>query len=194
MHISWDLNTQIDQLNCAFFVHYIECRHCMLKSKVMRNCTLLPGYLVYVPSFLYIAFYHVPPRCITNNYKKKGKKRRRRNEIKRRHWTIAYCKLTKMQYLWKRQRKDTKLRIIRDCVFSTAISGCATLTKEKINEGRLNSFELKCYHRLSKFYGKTNSQIKEIRNHTKRLMKYFKTRKLKCFGHLKRYYNLENIF
>lgn len=67
-----------------------------------------------------------------------------RKDIRRR-FSVDYGKLIKLQIVQKGQNNGTKLRIITECDFPTAINRCETWTIEKIDEDRIHSFEMKCY-------------------------------------------------
>ena len=70
-------------------------------------------------------------------------------EIKRRT-AIATSKLKNLDKLWKGQDTQTKLKIIRTCVFPVAIYGCEGWAISKQDEKKLNAFEMKCYRKMLK--------------------------------------------
>ena len=69
------------------------------------------------------------------------------NEIKRRT-SMAAGQLKKMEKIWKGQDKQTKLKIVRACIFPTAIYGCEGWTLTTADEKKINAFETKCYRRM----------------------------------------------
>ena len=69
------------------------------------------------------------------------------NEIKRRA-VMATRPLKKMEKIWKGQDKQTKLKIVRACIFLTAINGCEGWTLTTADEKKINAFETKCYRRI----------------------------------------------
>ena len=54
----------------------------------------------------------------------------------------------KMEKIWKGQDKQTKLKIVRACIFPTAIYGCEGWTLTTADEKKINAFETKCYRRI----------------------------------------------
>ena len=69
------------------------------------------------------------------------------NEIKRRT-AMAVGQLKKMEKIWKGQDKQTKLKIVRACIFPTDIDGCEGWTLTTADEKKINAFEAKCYRRI----------------------------------------------
>ena len=61
------------------------------------------------------------------------------NEIKRRT-AMAAGQLNKMEIIWKGQDKQTKLKIVRACIFPTAIYGCEGWTLTTADEKKINFF------------------------------------------------------
>ena len=62
---------------------------------------------------------------------------------------MAAGQLKKMEKkIWKRQDKQTKLKIVRACIFPTAIYGCEGWTLTTADEKKINAFETKCYRRI----------------------------------------------
>ena len=68
------------------------------------------------------------------------------NEIKRRT-AMAAGQLNKMVKIWKGQDKQTKLKIVRTCIFPTAIM-CEGWTLTTADDKKINAFETKCYRRI----------------------------------------------
>ena len=53
-----------------------------------------------------------------------------------------------MEKIWKGQDKQTTLKIVRACIFPTAIYGCEGWTLTTADEKKINAFETKCYKRI----------------------------------------------
>ena len=107
---------------------------------------------------------------------------------------MASNKLSQMKNLWKGEDKQTKIRILRACIFPTATYGCETWTIKKAVTKALNTFEIKCYRRMlriSWMEHRTNQSILEELNIGERWLEIFaRKQKLKYFGHLKRHNGL----
>ena len=56
--------------------------------------------------------------------------------------------LRKWKKIWKGQDKQTKVKIVRACIFPTAIYGCEGWTLTTADEKKINAFETKCYRRM----------------------------------------------
>ena len=116
------------------------------------------------------------------------------NEIKRRT-AMAAGQLKKMEKIWKGQDKQTKLKIVRACIFPTAIYGCEGWTLTTADEKKINAFETKCYRRMLKIpwieKRKNTEILKELKVGHDWLLNNIKARKLSYFGHLKRQDSLE---
>ena len=63
---------------------------------------------------------------------------------------MAAGQLKKMEKIWKGQDKQTKLKIVRACLFSTAIYGCEGWTLTTADEKKINASETKTYSRILK--------------------------------------------
>ena len=61
---------------------------------------------------------------------------------------MAAGQLKKMEKIWKGQDKQTKLKIVKACIFPTAIYGCEGWTLTTADEKKINAFETKCYWRI----------------------------------------------
>ena len=61
---------------------------------------------------------------------------------------MAAGQLKKMEKIWKGQDKQIKLKIVRACIFPTAIYGCEEWTLTTADEKIINAFETKCYRRI----------------------------------------------
>ena len=116
------------------------------------------------------------------------------NEIKRRA-AIAIARLKKLDNIWKGQDKQTKLNILRACIFPTAIYGCEGWTISKTDEKTITSFEMKCYRKMLRipWTAKRRNEdiLKELNIKAKWLLNSIKARKLSYFGHIKRHETLE---
>ena len=107
-------------------------------------------------------------------------------------------KIKKMKYLWKGQNLNTKVAIIRACIFPTAIYGCESwILTEKV-KGAINVFEMKCYRRVMSISWRehrTNQSIREQLGIEENWLLHFISKlKLKYFGHIKRHNCLEKTF
>ena len=116
----------------------------------------------------------------------------------RRRLALASNKLTKMLKIWKSENIRMKMKVLRTCIFPTATYGCETWTISKIDEKRINAFEMKCYRKILRIpwtAKETNNSVKEqLRIQELYLLNSIKKLKLKYFGHLKRHNTLERIF
>jgi len=66
----------------------------------------------------------------------------------RRRLAIATNKLMSMKLLWKGESAQTKLKILRACIFTVATYGCETWTMTKAVSKLIDSFEMRCYRRI----------------------------------------------
>ena len=103
--------------------------------------------------------------------------------------------LRKWKKIWKGQDKQTKLKIVRACIFPTAIYGCEGWTLTTADEKKINAFETKCYRRILRIpwiaKRKNTEILKELKVGWDWLLNNIKARKLSYFGHLKRHDSLE---
>ena len=76
---------------------------------------------------------------------------------------MATNKLTNMKFLWKGQEAQTKLRILRACIFPIATYGCEAGTLGKTNLKRINAFEMKCYRKILRISWTEHRMNKSIR-------------------------------
>ena len=60
----------------------------------------------------------------------------------RKRLAMTTNKLTKMKFLWKGQDAQTKLKILRACIFPIATYGCEPWMHGKTNLKRINEFEM----------------------------------------------------
>ena len=74
------------------------------------------------------------------------------NEIKRRT-AMAAGQLKKIEKIWKGQDKQTKLKIVRACIFPTAIYGCEGWTLTTADEKKINAFETNAIGGYSEYHG-----------------------------------------
>ena len=103
--------------------------------------------------------------------------------------------LRKWKKIWKGQDKQTKLKIVRACIFPTAIYRCEGWTLTTADEKKINAFETKCYRmilRIPWIEKRKNTEIlKELKVGQDWLLNNINARKLSYFGHLKRHDSLE---
>jgi hypothetical protein len=114
-------------------------------------------------------------------------------EIKRR---IAKAKgvMTGFNTIWKSKTISyaTKLKILKTCVFSTALYACETWTLKKTDAGKILAFEMYCYRRILHLNWKqkiTNIEVRKRLNIKEDLMQAIMKRKLGMFGHICRMKN-----
>ena len=116
----------------------------------------------------------------------------------RRRIAIASFKLNTMAPLWKSQSTELKWRTLKACIFPVAIYGCEAWTISKIDEKKINSFEMKCYRkilRISWTERKTNASVLEqLGLKAPQLLNLIKKQKLSYFGDIKRHNRLEKLF
>ena len=117
-------------------------------------------------------------------------------EVKRR-LAMALKKLQQMRSLWNGTNRNTKVRLLRTCIFPIATYGSETWTMNNSIEKYINAFELKCYRRILKISWtekRTNkSVLEELKISENWLLNNIKSRKLKYFGHIKRHDSIEKI-
>ena len=115
----------------------------------------------------------------------------------RRRLAIASNKLMSMKLLWKGESAQTKLKILRACVFTVATYGCETWTVTKTVSKLIDSFEMRCYRRILKVSWTEHRTNESIRNKLEVkenwLRSYVLRQKLKYFGHLKRHDGMGRI-
>ena len=113
----------------------------------------------------------------------------------RRRLAIALSNMKQLEYLWKNSKTETKLQVIRSCIFSTATYGCESWCLRKADLKRIDVFEMKCYRRALKISYTQHRRNDDIRRELKvkpqNLINIIKQRKLKYFGHIKRHETLE---
>ena len=87
------------------------------------------------------------------------------------------------------------MKIVRACIFPTAIYGCEGWTLTSADEKKINAFETKCYRRILRIpwieKKKPTEILKELKVGQDWLLNNIKARKLSYFGHLKRHDSLE---
>ena len=100
--------------------------------------------------------------------------------------------------IWKSESANLKLKILRACVFPSAIYGCESWTITKADEEKIRAFEIKCYRRILRIpwtIKETNANIlRRLGLKTPQLLNIIKKQKLKFFGHIKRHDTLEKLF
>ena len=109
--------------------------------------------------------------------------------------TIAKKKLTEFKRLWKGLKTQTKMRILRACIFPIAVYGCEAWTLHESDNKRLKAFEMYCYRSILNITWQqkiTNEEVRKRLNITSsHLLGHTIKQKLGYFGHLKRHYSLE---
>ena len=117
-------------------------------------------------------------------------------EVKRR-LAMALQKVQQMRSLWNGTNRNTKVRLLRTCIFPIATYGSETWTINNSTEKYINAFELKCYRKILKISWtekRTNkSVLEELKISENWLLNNIKSRKLKYFGHVKRHDSIEKI-
>ena len=95
-------------------------------------------------------------------------------------------------------RKETKLKLLRACIFPIAICGSVAWTVFQTAAKLITSFEMKCYRMVLKIPWtdmKTNKEILvQLHIIDKWLLKSFQQRKLKYFSYIKCHNSIENLF
>ena len=61
---------------------------------------------------------------------------------------MAVQALNNMQYLWKSDSKELKLKVLRTCIFQIATYGCERWVLRKLDIKRINASEMKCYRKI----------------------------------------------
>ena len=61
---------------------------------------------------------------------------------------MAVQALNNMQYMWKSDSKELKLKVLRTCIFQIATYGCERWVLRKLDIKRINAIEMKCYHNI----------------------------------------------
>ena len=85
------------------------------------------------------------------------------------------------------------MKIVRECIFPTAIYGCEGWTLTTADGKKINAFEMKCYRRILKipWIAKRKKKHRNPKRAKKVgqdwLLNNIKARKLSYFGHLKRH-------
>ena len=81
----------------------------------------------------------------------------------RKRLAMAMHKITKIKFLWKSQDAQTKLRMLRACIFSVATYCCEVWMLGKTNLKRINTFEMKCYRKILRISWTEHRANKSIR-------------------------------
>ena len=91
---------------------------------------------------------------------------------------MGLAALEGMKNLWQGQNKQTKLHLLRACVFPVATYACETWVLRKVDEKKISSFENKCYRKILKVpwtQRRTNEDIRtELSVETDWLLRYVK--------------------
>src|SRR5579871_1338982 len=102
-----------------------------------------------------------------------------------------------MKTLWQNTNIDTKLLLVRTCIFPIATYGCETWTLNKTVAKRITAFEMKCYRkilRISWIDKKPNKEIlQKVKVEEGWLLNTILVRKLKFFGNIKRHSGMERL-
>ena len=105
--------------------------------------------------------------------------------------------LMSMKSLWKGKSAQTKLKILRACIFTVATYGCETWTMTNAVSKLIDSFEMKCYRRILRVTWTEHQTNESIRNELEVkenwLKSYVLRQKLKYFGHLRRHDGMGRI-
>ena len=107
---------------------------------------------------------------------------------------MAAGQLKKVEKIRRGEDKQTKLKIVRACIFPTAIYGCEGWTLKTADGKKINAFDTKCYRRILRipWIAKNPTEVlKELKVGQDWLLNNIKARKLSYFGHLKRHDSLE---
>ena len=116
----------------------------------------------------------------------------------RRRLTMALTNIKRFEKLWKSVHVELKLKVIRTCIFPTAIYGCEAWTINKMEEKMINAFEMKCYRKILRIpwtAKETNSSVlQRIGVRPCNLLNKIKKQKLQYFGHIKRHDCMEKLF
>ena len=90
------------------------------------------------------------------------------------------------------------MKIVRECIFPTAIYGCEGWTLTTADEKKINAFERNAIGGYSEYHGsswiakrKNTEILRELKVGQEWLLNNIKARKLSYFGHLKRHDSLE---
>jgi len=100
-------------------------------------------------------------------------------------------------FIWKSKtiRYQTKLKILKTCIFSTALHACETWTMKKSDIKKLLAFEMYCHRRILNvnwMIRVTNVEIRRL-SVKENIMKLIIKRKLGLFGHICRMDNSRKI-
>jgi hypothetical protein len=82
---------------------------------------------------------------------------------------------------------QTKMGIIRTCVFSILLYACETWTLRKKDTSKLLAFEMRCYRRILRIRWEqkiTNKEVREKVESNKNIEQVIMERKLNFFGHV----------
>ena len=165
-----------------------ERKHLMLnvkKTKVMKTDKIMGSVNLTVNNEILetVNKYEYLGRTVTENDDEKIELRRR--------LAIATNKLMSMKLLWKGESAQTKLKILRACVFTAATYGCETWTITKAVSKLIDSFQMRCYRRILRVSWTEHRTNESIRNELEVkenwLRSYVLRQKLKYFEHLERH-------
>ena len=109
--------------------------------------------------------------------------------------------LTKLKTVWKDRKITSKHRIqmLRSIVTSTFLYTCETWTLTAELERRIQTFEMRCYRKISGISFRDRITNEDVRNRVRAaigphddLLSIVKTRKLRWYGHVTRATGLAN--
>ena len=99
--------------------------------------------------------------------------------------------------MWKAQNIRTKLRVVRSCIFPIATYGCESWSLRKMDEKKIQAFEMNTYRRILRVpwtARRTNESIRdELNVKDNWLLNFIIRQKLTYFGHVKRHDGLERL-
>lgn len=87
---------------------------------------------------------------------------------------------------------QTKIKIIKTCIFSVLLYACETWTLRKHDKDKLLAFEMRCYRRTLRIRWQqkiTNKEVRKRVKNTRNIIQQIMERKLNFFGHVCRMNN-----
>ena len=117
-------------------------------------------------------------------------------EVKRR-LGMASIRPYELRSVYHKSNINTKLKVVRTCIFPIASYGCEAWTISKSIAKRINAFEFKCYRAILGVHWsqhRTNDSVaNELGVIPGSLMRQIKKQKLKYYGHIARHECLEGV-
>jgi hypothetical protein len=97
--------------------------------------------------------------------------------------------MSNLKHIWntKKLKLESKLQLLKTCVFSTLLYASETWTLKEADKKKLLSFEMKCYRRILRIRWKDMVRNDDIRTKIaaeKNIIDIIKERKLRLFGHI----------